>query len=81
MTNSDGPTTIGARHDGTVIDFDVEVGLGGIETSSGQRWIFHCTQIADGSRNIDVGRKVTFVIGAGAPGQWEAFDIDPSQAG
>ncbi len=71
------PTVIGARNTGTVARFDVDEGLGDVEVSSGVRWMFHCTEIADGSRDIDEGTKVTFVIRAGAPGRWEAFDIRP----
>lgn len=77
MVGSDAPTIIGARISGTVTAFDFNIGLGDIESLSGQRWIFHCTQIADGTRDIDTGKEVTFVIRSGAPGRWEACDIQP----
>jgi hypothetical protein len=38
---------------------------------------FHCTQIADGTRTIDVGTAVTFEVRAGAMGRWEATTLAP----
>jgi cold shock CspA family protein len=46
---------------GIVVEFDEHVGLGVLE-SGDVRYPFHCTQIADGSRTIDVGSAVTFVV-------------------
>lgn len=45
---------------GTVIEFDEHVGLGAVE-ADGERFLFHCVEILDGSRRIDVGATVTFV--------------------
>jgi len=47
------------RH-GTVVSFDGEVGLGEVATVDGRRYPFHCIEIADGSRRIDVGLPVSF---------------------
>ena len=44
---------------GTVTEFDADVGLGAVE-SEGVSYPFHCVEIADGSRSIDVGTEVTF---------------------
>ena len=49
-----------------------DVGLGTVRDEDGREWPFHCTQIADGSRTIDVGAPVVFEVGPGAPGRWEA---------
>ena len=44
---------------GKVISFDHHVGLGIIECL-GEEIPFHCINIADGTRNIEVGANVTF---------------------
>ena len=43
---------------GTVTAFDVHVGLGDITMIDGSVVMFHCAEIADGSRQIDVGSDV-----------------------
>lgn len=48
---------------GTVVEFDEGVGLGVVSDENGRRWPFHCVSIADGSRTIDVGARVTFRSG------------------
>ena len=45
---------------GRVIDFDDHVGLGHVESSEGGVYLFHCVEIADGTRTIDVGAAVEF---------------------
>jgi cold shock CspA family protein len=69
---------------GTVVRFDEAVGLGDIaaavSTGAGDggaagRYPFHCTQIADGSRTVAVGARVSFGLLAGRAGRWEAADI------
>lgn len=62
---------------GTVVEFDVEVGLGVIVDAGGRRWPFHCTAIADGSRRIETGTEVRFERGWGGPGRWEASSVAP----
>ena len=44
---------------GTVAEFDVARGEGWVLLESGERLYFHCVEIADGSRNIEVGTSVT----------------------
>jgi CspA family cold shock protein len=56
---------------GHVAEFDEARGLGAIE-SGGRTYPFHCTQIADGTRTIDVGARVAFEVAAGVGGRWEA---------
>jgi cold shock CspA family protein len=63
---------------GTVFAFDGHEGLGEIEGDDGRRYPFHCTAIADGTREIAVGVIVEFEIAAGLPGRWEATAIRPS---
>ena len=57
---------------GKVEAFDKEAGLGDVRARDGQLYPFHCTEIADGTRDIAVGAEVAFVVGAGHRGTWEA---------
>ena len=45
---------------GTVAEFDEPSGLGVITTADGVEFPFHCVEIADGTRTIDVGAAVEF---------------------
>ena len=45
---------------GKVIAFDEHVGLGEVESGDGAVYLFHCVEIADGSRTIQVGAAVEF---------------------
>jgi cold shock CspA family protein len=62
---------------GTVASFDQVVGLGVVEDASGQRYGFHCTQIAGGGRGIAAGTSVRFEVGPARKGTWEAFNVTP----
>jgi len=42
--------------------FDAHVGLGRVRTDDGAEVMFHCAEIVDGSRSIDVGAAVTCEI-------------------
>ncbi|MDA2966201.1 MAG: cold shock domain-containing protein [Actinomycetota bacterium] len=43
---------------GIVTAFDAHVGLGDITMTDGTIVMFHCAEIADGSRQIEVGSEV-----------------------
>ena len=45
---------------GRVTDFDAHVGLGHVVDDEGVEYLFHCVEIADGSRTIEVGTAVQF---------------------
>ena len=45
---------------GEVFDFDEPVGLGHVAGDDGTEYLFHCVEIADGTRTIDVGTAVEF---------------------
>ena len=45
---------------GTVVDFDDHVGLGHVDAEDGVRYLFHCVEIADATRTIEVGTAVEF---------------------
>ena len=61
---------------GTVVEFDVHVGLGVIVSGDGHRYPFHCIEIADGTRTIRVGQAVEFDVLCKL-GRYEAADIRP----
>jgi cold shock CspA family protein len=66
---------------GRVVAFDERRGLGEIESAEGERYPFHCTRIADGSRTIGLNASVEFAVVPGQLGRWEAADITPVPAG
>ena len=47
---------------GTVVAFDAAIGLGEVERADGVHFPFHCIELADGTRTIDVGAAVTFQL-------------------
>jgi cold shock CspA family protein len=57
---------------GKVDRFEKEVGLGEVRARDGRAYPFHCTEIADGTRDIAAGAEVAFVAVAGHRGTWEA---------
>lgn len=52
------------RLDGTVSAFDHHEGLGWIESNEGGRYLFHCAELLDGTRDVAVGARVTFEAAA-----------------
>lgn len=66
---------------GVVAAFDADTGLGSVTASDdGRSYGFHCTAIAGGTRTIEAGTAVSFVVVAGQLGQWEAAEVDPAPA-
>jgi cold shock CspA family protein len=63
---------------GTVTEFDDPRGIGVVTDDEGRQFPFHCTAIADGTRQIDVGAIVRFVDRPGRQGSFEATDIRPA---
>jgi cold shock CspA family protein len=61
--------------EGTVVSFDSRRGLGEIHDGEGGVYPFHCTKIADGTREIPVGVAVEFRVAPGPLGRWEAVGI------
>ena len=47
---------------GAVTAFDDAVGLGEVTADEGAVYPFHCTQIGDGTRTIEVGTRVEFEL-------------------
>lgn len=67
--------------DGKVVAFDSKRGLGEIQGEDARPYPFHCTKIADGTREIPVGVAVEFNVAPGPLGRWEAVEIRVSSAG
>ena len=63
---------------GTVTVWDDPRGIGEVTADDGTVIPFHCTAIADGSRQTDVGAVVHFSTKAARLGQWEAVSITPA---
>ena len=64
-----------ARVTGTVASFDDAAGWGTLRTDAGDEVFFHCTQIADGTRTIEVGAAVTAGVLPIGVGEWEAVSV------
>ena len=60
---------------GRVAAYDGRRGLGTLEHADGQRIGFHCTAIADESRDIPVGATVAFQLVPRHLGVWEATAV------
>jgi cold shock CspA family protein len=65
----------GARAGGVVAAFDAVEGLGRITLDDGDEVSFHATQLADGSRTIEVGRRVVLTVVPWHLGRREATDV------
>lgn len=61
---------------GTVAAFDEHAGFGTVRTEDGRELFFHCTQLTDGTRSIEVGTVVRFEIVPGRLGRWEAARVE-----
>ena len=62
---------------GVVTEFDDPRGLGTVVSDRGVLYAFHCANIADGTRQVEVGAAVTWRVIPGRLGRWEAGDIRP----
>jgi len=62
---------------GAVTEFDEPVGLGMLTDDEGAEHPFHCTAIADGTRDVAVGTEVSFRLVPGRGGRHEAVDLRP----
>jgi cold shock CspA family protein len=60
-----------------VVAFDEHAGFGSVRAADGTELFFHCTAIADGSRTIEVGAEVIFLVVPGHHGRWEATGVRP----
>lgn len=67
-----GPVGTTGPHLGRVASFDAKRGLGTVADDNGSVHSFHATAIADGSRRIDVGARVSYSLSPGHGGRREA---------
>jgi cold shock CspA family protein len=67
-----GPVPFAGPHLGRVASFDARRGLGTVEDDKGAAFDFHATAIADGTRRIDVGAAVAFIVAPAHRGRYEA---------
>lgn len=65
-----------SSHRGTVADFDEHAGFGTVRAEDGRELFFHCTQLTDGTRTIEVGAQVNFEIVPAPLGRWEAARVE-----
>lgn len=63
---------------GTVTSFDDPRGIGVVTADDGTEYPFHCTAVADGSRQVAEGTAVSFVARPGHLGRYEARDLAPA---
>jgi cold shock CspA family protein len=69
----DGSIPAAGPHLGRVTDFDAVRGLGSVQDlMDATLYPFHATAIADGSRTIEIGARVTFTVTSGHGGRDEA---------
>jgi cold shock CspA family protein len=66
------PVATTGPHLGRVASFDTSRGLGTVTDDAGAVHSFHATAIADGSRRIDVGTRVSYTLAPGHGGRYEA---------
>ncbi len=66
---------------GRVATFDEQRGDGRISGDHGESFYFHCVNIADGSRSVDQGQRVTARRGVGHLGHDEAFAVEKNTRG
>ncbi|HVF31530.1 MAG TPA: cold shock domain-containing protein [Acidimicrobiales bacterium] len=56
--------------------FDEHKGFGTVQAEDGRELFFHCTQLVDGSRTVEVGTLVRFEVVPGHLGRWEAARVE-----
>lgn len=64
------------RRSGVVVALE-DNGWGTVVGDDGDRHPFHSTAVADGSRFIDTGTPVSFVLVPGRQGRWEGSELWP----
>lgn len=65
---------------GVITAFDAERGLGEVTATDGRCYPFHCVELTDGTRTVQVGATVTFTLRRKL-GRLEAVAIGVSEVG
>ena len=76
MSDRPAAVPLGVRR-GRVIEFDDARGLGVVLSDDEVTYPFHCANIADGSRFVEVGTRLVWRVVPGRLGRWEAADLRP----
>ena len=63
---------------GVVEEWDDPRGVGEVRLDDGRRLALQCTEIADGSRTIEVGARVVVEVAPGHHGRWHARAVRPA---
>ena len=66
-----GPPSAAGPHLGSVASFDPVRGIGTVADDDGAVYPFHATVITDGSRHIEVGVRVGYLLTPGHGGRHE----------
>lgn len=61
--------------DGVVVAFDAQRGDGTIRADDGEEFYFHCVTIADGTRSVNAGARISATRHVGLLGRDEASDL------
>jgi cold shock CspA family protein len=71
-----GPVPSAGPHHGRVTSFHRARGIGTVtQDGAGDVFDFHATAIADGSRTIEEGAAVSFIVAPGHRGRYEARSL------
>jgi cold shock CspA family protein len=70
-----GAPALGIVRIGRIAHYDSPRGTGVLTDASGVEWSFHCTAIADGTREIADGATVFYELRTGLVGELEATRI------
>lgn len=72
---------VGSVRTGVVTAFDEDAGTGRLRGSDGRSVTFHCVEIVDGTRSIEVGTTVLFSLAPLNVGRIEAVRLVPIPSG
>jgi cold shock CspA family protein len=72
MADAVGPVPSAGPFFGRVTSFDARRGMGTVTEAAGSQFAFHATAIVDGSRRIETGTEVAFIVVPGHRGRYEA---------
>jgi cold shock CspA family protein len=75
LSGADGWPARRLPRQGVVSAFEEDRGLGTVTDEDGAAFDFHCTALVDGTRTVEVGRAVVFVVRPGHRGRLEAREV------
>lgn len=66
--------------DGVVTEWDDARGWGTVRTADGHEVALQCTNLTDGSRTTETGRRLRVTVEPGHHGRWQAVRAEPLSA-